>query len=110
MRSKRCPGSLAILLLFLVPFAALAQGTLEDYQRAERFLPGNVRHLVSIADVNPHWIEKTNRFWYRRIGLTDTQFIQVDAEQKRDREWATRDSGRNAQRYRHYHHEEREEI
>src|SRR5579863_4151364 len=81
MRSKRCPGSLAILLLFLVPFAALAQGTLEDYQRAERFLPGNVRHLVSIADVNPHWIEKTNRFWYRRIGLSDTQFILVDAEQ-----------------------------
>jgi dipeptidyl-peptidase 4 len=66
-------------LLFLVP-ATLAQGGLEDYQRAERFLPGNVRHLVSVASVTPHWIEKTNRFWYHRVGLTDTQFILVDAE------------------------------
>ena len=80
MRSTRRPGSIAILLLLVVP-AALAQGTLEDYQRAERFLPGNVRHLVQVADVTPHWIEKTNRFWYRRVGLKDTQFILVDAEQ-----------------------------
>jgi dipeptidyl aminopeptidase/acylaminoacyl peptidase len=81
MRCNRRPGSLTILLLFLVPSVARAQGTLNDYQRAERFLPGNVRHLVSVADVNPHWIEKTNRFWYRRVGLSDTQFILVDAEQ-----------------------------
>ena len=47
----------------------LRRALLQDYQRAERFLPGNVRHLVSVADVSPHWIEKTNRFWYRRVGL-----------------------------------------
>jgi dipeptidyl-peptidase 4 len=68
-----------VFLLFLVP-ATLAQGSLEDYQRAERFLPGNVRHLVYVATVTPHWIEKTNRFWYRRVGLTDTRFVLVDAE------------------------------
>ena len=60
---------------------ATAQGRLEDYQRAERFLPGNVRHLVYVADVNPHWIEKTNRFWYRKVGLQKTEFVLVDAEQ-----------------------------
>src|SRR5256885_16522815 len=80
MTSTRCPGTIAALLLFLVPSAALAQGTLEDYQRAERFLPGNVRHLAYVADVSPHWIEKTNRFWYRRVGQKDTAFILVDAE------------------------------
>jgi dipeptidyl-peptidase-4 len=75
------PQIIALTLLFIFSTLALAQGTLEDYQRAERFLPGNVRHLVYTADVNPHWIEKTNRFWYRKAGLQGTEFILVDAEQ-----------------------------
>src|SRR5947199_357023 len=70
---------LAWCCALLAPHAS-AQGKVEDYQRAQRFLPGNVRHLVSVADINPHWIEKSNRFWYRRVGLNDTQFILVDAE------------------------------
>jgi len=57
---------LALLLLALPQ--AIAQGTLADYQRAQQFLPGNLRHLVYVADVFPHWIEKTNRFWYRKAG------------------------------------------
>jgi dipeptidyl-peptidase-4 len=80
MRSIRCLWITAAASLFWVLPVAQAQGRLEDYQRAERFLSGNVRHLVYVADVTPHWIEKTNRFWYRRVGLTDTQFILVDAE------------------------------
>ena len=81
MRSIRRCCSIAVALLLLASLAALAQGSLQDYQRAEQFLPGNMRHLVYVADVSPHWIEKTNRFWYRRVGLKDTQFILVDAEQ-----------------------------
>jgi len=80
MRSIRRCCSIAIALLILASPAALAQGSLQDYRRAEQFLPGHVRHLVYLADVSPHWIEKTNRFWYRRVGLKDTQFILVDAE------------------------------
>jgi dipeptidyl-peptidase 4 len=71
--------ALASLLLFTL-HSALAQGTLEDYQRAEKFLPGNLRHLVYVADVSPHWIEKSNRFWYRKSGTNESQFILVDAE------------------------------
>lgn len=59
---------------------AFAQGTLEDYQRAQRFLPGNLRHIVFVADIEPHWIEKTNRFWYRRIRPEGIEFILVDAD------------------------------
>src|SRR5271169_854946 len=81
MIPNRGPWIVVVSLLLLAPPAALAQGRLEDYQRAERFLPGNVRHLVYVADVTPHWIEKTNRFWYRRVGLKETAFILVDAEQ-----------------------------
>ena len=80
MRSIRRCSSVAVAVLLLASPAALAQGSLQDYQRAEQFLPGNVRHLVYVADVSPHWIDKTNRFWYRRVGLKDTQFILVDAE------------------------------
>jgi dipeptidyl-peptidase-4 len=81
MRSTRRPGCIAIVCTLLVSLAARAQGTLEDYQRAEQFLPGNVRHRVYVADVAPHWIEKTNRFWYRKAGMQQTEFILVDAEQ-----------------------------
>jgi dipeptidyl-peptidase-4 len=68
-----------VLLSVLAP-VGFAQGTLEDYQRAQRFLPGNLRHLISTADVAPHWIEKSNRFWYRRTGPKGSDFVLVDAE------------------------------
>jgi dipeptidyl-peptidase 4 len=80
MSFNRCLRTIVALSPFLVLPAALAQGSLEDYQRAEQFLPGNVRHLVYVADVTPHWIEKTNRFWYRKVGLNETGFVLVDAE------------------------------
>ncbi len=73
-----------ILVAIFVVFAAApasAQGTLADYQRAEKFLPGNVRHQIYVADVTPHWIEKTSRFWYRKAGPSGTEFILVDATQ-----------------------------
>jgi len=66
--------------MFLTVSQAVAQGRLEDYQRAQRFLPGNLRSLVSTSDITPNWIEKTNRFWYRKVGPTRTEFILVDAE------------------------------
>ena len=44
-----------LLALLLFPIArASAQDTREDYQRAEQFLPGNLRHRIYIADVAPH--------------------------------------------------------
>ena len=70
----------AAALLFASP-TAHAQGKLEDYQRAQQFLPGNLRHLVYVADVNPHWIEKTSRFWYRKTSPQGSEFVLVDANQ-----------------------------
>ncbi len=67
--------------LLLLALPAVAQGTLEDYQRAERFLSGNLRHHAFPADVTPHWVEKTNRFWYRRATAKGGDFILVDSEQ-----------------------------
>jgi dipeptidyl-peptidase 4 len=74
------PWIVAITSLFLCLPIAFSQGRLEDYQRAERFLPGNMRRLVSVAEVTPHWIEKSNRFWYLRVSMTGKDFVLVDAE------------------------------
>src|SRR5215469_12329352 len=78
-RSSR-PWIVTIFLL-VVSLAVFGQGKLEDYQRAQQFLPGNVRHLVYVAEVNPHWVEKTNRFFYRKSSPSGSEFILVDAEQ-----------------------------
>jgi dipeptidyl-peptidase 4 len=69
----------ALIFLFLTSGFSLAQGTIEDYQRAEKFLPGNVRHIVYVADVNPHWIENSDRFWYHKVKPQGSQFVLVDA-------------------------------
>ena len=76
----RCRVLLMVLLLFPIARAE-AQGRGEDYQRAEQFLPGNLRHRIYIADVAPHWIANKNRFWYRKQGTGATEFLLVDAEQ-----------------------------
>src|SRR5689334_15444212 len=79
---SRCQVLLLVCLFFPTGRAA-AQGTREDYQRAEQFLPGNLRHRIYVADVAPHWIAKKNRFWYRKQGMKATEFILVDAEQNK---------------------------
>jgi dipeptidyl aminopeptidase/acylaminoacyl peptidase len=36
--------------------------------------------MVYLADVDPHWIEKSSRFWYRRSAPSGSEFILVDVE------------------------------
>src|SRR5580692_3066223 len=72
-----------VVLVFaglLVP-ALLAQGSRDDYQRAEKFLPGNLRHKLYVADVAPHWIAKSNRFWYRKVSPQGNEFFLIDSAQ-----------------------------
>src|SRR5690348_7532169 len=76
----RIRSLIAACVLALSAAPLHAQGTLQDYQRAQQFLPGNLRHTVYLADVNPHWIEKTSRFWYRRSAPNGSEFILVDPE------------------------------
>src|SRR5437867_2283478 len=72
---------MAFVLLALPPMAVYAQGTREDYRRAERFLAENVKHLLFEGQVAPNWIEKSARFWYRNDTPTGKDFILVDAAQ-----------------------------
>lgn len=58
----------------------VAQGTREDYARAEQFYPFNARRLVFNLQVTPHWIEQSNCFWYRRETRSGHEFMRVDPE------------------------------
>jgi len=69
-----------ILPLFIgLTLPALAQGTREDYTRAGHFLAWNVRKMVLDADVTPHWVGKSSKFWYRKpeLGSDNKSFMLV---------------------------------
>jgi dipeptidyl-peptidase-4 len=68
------------VLLMATPALTRAQGTPQDFERAEKFLPGNVRHLVVDGTVFPNWIGTTSRFWYRKEIGRESQFVLVDPE------------------------------
>lgn len=70
---------LAWVLLGSVPGRVYAQGTAEDYARAERFLPSNLDGLVLNERVTPNWIGRSDRFWYRRDLPDGEEFVVVDA-------------------------------
>jgi dipeptidyl-peptidase 4 len=72
------------LILFLTAESAVAQGTLADYQRAQRFLPGNIRHSVFAAGM-ANWIGKTGAFWFVENTPAGKQFVFVDAAQNTSR-------------------------
>jgi dipeptidyl aminopeptidase/acylaminoacyl peptidase len=81
MNSRNTVWVVVVLTLCFAAPAGRAQGTPEDYKRAEQFLPGNLRHRLYVADVAPQWIAKTSRFWYRKASPKGTQFFQVDSAQ-----------------------------
>ncbi|MFO8060143.1 MAG: DPP IV N-terminal domain-containing protein [Bacillota bacterium] len=52
--------------------------TAEDYVSAERFLNGE--GLVFNAEVNPHWLSDSQRFWYRSRTRDGCEFILVEPD------------------------------
>ncbi len=67
-----------LLFIFLMGARLLcAQGTRANYERAERFLPWNIEHYVSIANVRPHWFQG-DQFWYVRQNQAGKEFFRVD--------------------------------
>ena len=80
MTHKHRMSALSFALFLFLSSHTSAQGLLDDYQRAEKFLPGNLMRQIQLADVTPHWIERSNRFWYRREAAKGSEFVLVDAE------------------------------
>src|SRR5205807_4811438 len=70
----------ALLIAASSSSTGLAQGTKEDYARADR-LPGLVRDKVFGARLDPHWFAGGSRLWYRVDGPGGTkEFLVVDAK------------------------------
>jgi hypothetical protein len=59
---------------------ATQEVTWEDYARAARFLPWNIKDAVFDGHVAPHWIVDSARFWYHVRRPSGTEFVLVDAE------------------------------
>ena len=85
MKRNLCSVLLGVLILIGSHAFIGSQGTLEDYQRAERFLPKNVEEFVFRLRVDPHWIDKSSRFWYQIRTRQGKEFILVDPEKKTKR-------------------------
>src|SRR5678815_4631921 len=68
----------SLVLVLMVASSAFAQGTRDDYARAEQFLYDNVKKLVFEAWVRPTWIGPS-RFYYLNDKPDGKEFILVDA-------------------------------
>ena len=72
-------GMAAISLTTLGASAADNSVTSEDYSAAAKELEGNLQGLVRNESVEPHWLEGSGQFWYRRDGDDGPQFVLVRA-------------------------------
>src|ERR1700712_1997157 len=55
------------LLLLLLPFVAHAQlqpAVKANYQAAARYSPRRLEKLIFTTSLDPHWLKKSDRFWY----------------------------------------------
>ncbi len=69
---------LLCVLIMLSPVAAQQQLTREDYARAERYLIWNINKLVSKTQVVPHFLGKSDRFWYKNNTRDGKEFVLID--------------------------------
>jgi hypothetical protein len=69
---------LAGVSLALAPFPVAAQGTAADYQRSTT-IDQRFEGLVVDVMEDPHWIEDSDRFWYRKSVTGGARFVLVDA-------------------------------
>ena len=76
---RRLAAMVSPVLFALAVVTPLAgQGTIADYQRAERLLGWNTTDLVAGGQVNPSWLNDGNRFWYRNSTGSGSEFVLVD--------------------------------
>jgi dipeptidyl aminopeptidase/acylaminoacyl peptidase len=68
---------LVAVILYGFPGAALAQGTLEDYVRADSFAERTRDLVIDVAEA-PNWIGESSRFWYRKSVEGGDRFVLVD--------------------------------
>lgn len=62
-----------------------------NYELAARFSPEKMRKMVFSTSVNPHWMKKSDRFWYEYETSDGKRWYVVDASRKTKTELFDRD-------------------
>lgn len=80
LRSARALVALTIVAAATLPGSAQSRATVsvDDYQRAERFMGYNTNPLVANGPVRATWLPG-DRFWYRNQAAAGSEFFLVDA-------------------------------
>ena len=69
-----------VMLPFLLLFVMLAHAQQKaNYQLAARFSPKKLDKMVFSLNVDPHWLKKTDRFWYTYETSEGKKWYIVDA-------------------------------
>ncbi len=79
MRISSCCRLLAVTAFVLSMPMLGAQGTLDDYQRAQELRAGAFDLVVNIPG-RAHWIAEEHRFWYPRAVKGGNEYVLVDAD------------------------------
>lgn len=70
---------LFFIFITIMSFICQAGITIEDYTRAEQFLPLNIDKLVFNMNITPNWINNGPSFWYLHKQNKDKKiFLKVD--------------------------------
>ncbi|MCH7412269.1 S9 family peptidase [Belliella sp. R4-6] len=83
----------AFLVFFISIGIAEAQEspTKGNYELASKFSPEKVRKMVFTTDVDPHWLKKSDRFWYTYETSNGKNWYIVDPAAKTKREFFDKD-------------------
>ena len=73
--------SLLTFSIWLIGHSLVAQGTIDDYNRAFS-LQDKFKDKVFYSNVTPQWIAKSNCFWYVRVSPQGKTYLLVDAKKK----------------------------
>jgi len=76
--TNRIAKVLAGIAIIVLPLASQQPLTREDYARAEQYLIWNIGKLAFKFQAVPHFIGKSDRFWYKLDTRAGKEFVFVD--------------------------------
>jgi dipeptidyl-peptidase 4 len=75
---------LVVLGIFLFSVGSIAQEKIYkgNYELAARYSPEQIKKMIFSTSVNPHWLKKSDRFWYEYETSDGKNWILVDPVRK----------------------------
>ncbi|NOZ45758.1 MAG: hypothetical protein GXO79_03150, partial [Chlorobi bacterium] len=63
--------------ILFIAYSTFSQDILKTYQRAEKFMAGNVSKIVYNEDFYPHFIGNTANFWFKNESGKGIEYFLV---------------------------------